>query len=46
MLSINRILVGTFLMSVLWIVGDINPLISGIAVGFLFGFTDYDKEIR
>ena len=46
MLRINRIFVGTFLMSVLWIVGDINPLISGIAVGFLFGLTDYAKESR
>ena len=46
MLSINRIFVGTFLMSVLWIVGDINPLISGTAVGFLFGLTDYAKESR
>jgi len=46
MLSINRIFVGTFLMSVLWIVGDINPLISGIAVGLLFGLTDYTKESR
>ena len=46
MLSINRIFVGTFLMSVLWIVGDINPLISGIVVGFLFGLTDYAKESR
>ena len=46
MLSINRIFIGTFLMSVLWIVGDINPLISGIAVGLLFGLTDYAKESR
>ena len=43
MLSINRIFVGTFLMSVLWIVGDINPLIAGLAVGLLFGLTDYTK---
>ena len=43
MLSINRIFIGTFLMSVLWIVGDINPLIAGLAVGLLFGLTDYAK---
>jgi len=46
MLNINRILIGTFLMSVLWIVGDINPLISGLAIGLLFGLTDYAKGSR
>ena len=46
MLSINRIFVGTFLMSVLWIVGDINPLISGLATGLLFGLTDYTRDRR
>ena len=43
MLSINRIFIGFFLMGVLYVVGDINPLISGIAVGLLFGLTDYAK---
>ena len=46
MLSINRIFVGFFLMGVLYVVSDINPLISGIAVGLLFGLTDYTKESR
>ena len=46
MLSTSRIFVGFFLMGLLWAVGDINPLISGIAVGFLFGLTDYAKESR
>jgi len=46
MLSINRIFVGFFLMGVLYAVGDINPLIGGLAVGLLFGFTDYTKERR
>ena len=46
MLSINRIFVGFFLMGVLYVVGDINPLISGIAVGLLFGLTDYAKGSR
>ena len=46
MLSINRIFVGFFLMVVLYTVGDINPLISGIAVGLLFGLTDYAKGSR
>ena len=46
MLSINRIFVGFFLMGVLYVVSDINPLISGIAVGLLFGLTDYAKGSR
>ena len=46
MLSINRIFVGFFLMGLLWAGGDINPLISGLAVGLLFGLTDYTKESR
>jgi len=43
MLSISRIFVGFFLMGVLYAVGDINPLIGGLAVGLLFGLTDYAK---
>ena len=43
MLSINRIFIGFFLMGVLYVVGDINPLIAGIVVGLLFGLTDYAK---
>ena len=46
MLSISRIFVGTFLMSVLWIGFDVNLLIAGLAVGLLFGLTDYTKESR
>ena len=46
MLSINRIFVGFFLMGLLWAASDINPLISGLAVGLLFGLTDYAKESR
>ena len=46
MLNISRIFVGVFLMSILWIVGDISPLISGVAIGLLFGLTDYTKESR
>ena len=46
MLSINRIFVGFFLMGVLYVVSDINPLISGLAVGLLFGFADYAKGSR
>ena len=46
MLSINRIFVGFFLMGFLWAVFDVNPLISGLAVGLLFGLTDYTKESR
>ena len=43
MLSISRIFMGVFLIGVLYIVGDINPLITGLAVGLLFGLTDYAK---
>ena len=43
MLSINRIFVGFFLMGFLWVTFDVNPLISGLAVGLLFGLTDYAK---
>ena len=46
MLSINRIFVGFFLIGFLYVVGDINPLIGGLAVGLLFGLTDYTKESR
>ena len=46
MLSISRIFVGFFLIGVLYAVGDINPLIGGLAVGLLFGLTDYTKESR
>ena len=46
MLSISRIFIGFFLIGVLYIVGDINPLIAGLAVGLLFGLTDYTKESR
>ena len=46
MLNTGRIFTGFFLMGVLYIVGDINPLISGIAIGLLFGLTDYAKGSR
>jgi len=43
MLNTGRIFTGFFLMGVLYIVGDINPLISGLAVGLMFGLSDYTK---
>jgi len=46
MLSINRIFVGFFLMGFLWVGFDVNPLISGLATGLLFGLTDYAKGSR
>ena len=46
MLSINRIFVGFFLIGILYAVSDINPLIGGLAVGLLFGLTDYAKGSR
>ena len=33
-------------MGILYAVGDINPLIGGLAVGLLFGLTDYAKGSR
>jgi|TARA_B110000014_G_C19821577_1_gene426223 hypothetical protein len=44
MLSINRIFVGTFLMGVLWSAFSINPLITGIVIGVLYGLTDLARE--
>jgi len=41
MLNINRIFVGFFLMSFLWVGFDVNPVIAGLATGLLFGLTDY-----
>jgi hypothetical protein len=35
-----------FIMGFLWAAFDVNPLISGLAVGLLFGLTDYTKESR
>ena len=46
MLSISRIFVGFFLIGFMWLGFDINPLITGLAVGLLFGLTDYTKESR
>ena len=46
MLSISRIFVGFFLMGFLWVGFDVNLLIAGLAVGLLFGLTDYTKESR
>ena len=46
MLSISRIFIGGFLMGFLWVRFDVNPLIAGLAVGLLFGLTDYAKESR
>ena len=43
MLSISRIFVGFFLIGFMWLGFDINPLITGLAVGLLFGLTDYAK---
>ena len=44
MLSIGRIFVGTFLMGALWAAFNINPLITGIVVGVLYGLTDLARE--
>ena len=44
MLSISRIFVGTFLIAILWSAFDINPLITGIVIGSLYGLTDLARE--
>ena len=44
MLNIGRIFVGTFLIGFLWSAFDINPLISGIVIGVLYGLTDLARE--
>ena len=44
MLNIGRIFVGTFLIGFLWSAFDINPLITGIVIGVLYGLTDLARE--
>ena len=44
MLSIGRIIVGTFLMGLLMATFNINPLITGIVIGVLYGLTDLARE--
>jgi hypothetical protein len=44
MLSIGRIIVGTFLIGLLWSTFSINPLITGIVIGVLYGLTDLARE--
>ena len=44
MLNIGRIFVGTFLIGFLWSAFDINPLITGIVMGVLYGLTDLARE--
>jgi len=44
MLSIGRIIIGTFLIGLLWSAFSINPLITGIVIGVLYGLTDLARE--
>jgi len=44
MLSIGRIIIGTFLIGLLWSAFSINPLITGIVIGVLYGLTDLTRE--
>ena len=44
MLSIGRIIIGTFLIGLLWSAFSINPLITGIIIGALYGLTDMARE--
>ena len=44
MLNIGRIFVGTFLIGFLWSAFNLNPLITGIVIGVLYGLTDMARE--
>ena len=44
MLSIGRIIVGTFLIGFLWTAFSLNPIITGIVIGVLYGLTDLARE--
>ena len=46
MLNISRIFVGCFLMGFLYAGFDVNPIVSGLVIGILFGITGYAKEGR
>jgi ABC-type sulfate transport system permease subunit len=46
MLNISRIIVGCFLMGFLYSGFDVNPVVSGLVIGILFGITGYAKERR
>jgi len=41
---IGRIFVGTFLMGFMWSMFDVNPLVTGLIIGVLYGLTDLAKE--
>ena len=44
MLNIGRIFVGTFLIGFLWTAFSLNPIITGIVIGVLYGLTDLARE--
>tara|TARA_X000000368_G_C22774348_1_gene598615 strand:+ start:262 stop:411 length:150 start_codon:yes stop_codon:yes gene_type:complete len=44
MINFGRIFVGTFIIGFLWSAFGINPLITGIVVGILYGLTDLARE--
>jgi|TARA_R110000823_G_scaffold294045_1_gene412918 hypothetical protein len=41
---IGRIFVGTFLMGIMWSMFDVNPIVTGLIIGVLYGLTDLAKE--
>jgi hypothetical protein len=46
MFNISRIVVGCFLIGFLYAGFDVNPIVSGLVIGILFGITGYAKEGR
>ena len=43
-LDFGRLVVGTFLIGFMWGFFSINPLITGIVIGVLYGLTDMARE--
>ena len=44
MLNIGRIFVGCFLIGLFWSAFSINPLLTAIVIGVLYGLTDLARE--
>tara|TARA_B100000287_G_C20527428_1_gene739469 strand:+ start:119 stop:256 length:138 start_codon:yes stop_codon:yes gene_type:complete len=44
MFNIGRIFVGCFLIGFLWAGFNVDPILSGLTIGLLYGLTDYTRE--
>ena len=44
MLNISRMFVGCFLIGFLYSGFNVNPIVSGLVIGILFGISGYAKE--